>query len=1092
MKRCFVFCTVLSCLAVLTPLRAEAQNPVQITGRVTDGTKPVIAANVFIPALNVGTFTGDDGRYRLVVPAARFTAGQQVVLTVTSIGFQNATRPVTLQPGATVTEDFQLAIDVLKLEGIVATGQGTTRNRTQLGSVVATVTSEDILQSREPNVVAALAGKAPGVNVGSSSGEPGAGAYIQIRGAASIVGGTQPLFIVDGTPIDNSTVNIGTTASIASSNLANQNQVQGVAVPNRAMDINPMDIESIDILKGAAAVAIYGSRAANGVVIIKTKSGVPGTNRASLSTTYTVDKVNAVQTLQRQYGQGFDLTAIGEVGVDPGVVSWGAQLAPGTPTYDHAREMYQTGRRAETNLTLSGGDERTTYYLSAGYMNNRGVIVGDNSQYNRATVRLKASHRVVNDLRIGGNFAYTDSDGEFVQRGSNISGIQLGALRTPPEYNNLPYLDPTTGLHRSYRLPNPTSVTQGRGYDNPFWVAHELPNSSQVGRTFGNLSLDYTPFSWLTLQYLIGADYSSDERLSLFPKSSSDFPTGRLIRGNIVQFIVDQSLVATGTRTFSENVRGSLTMGINLNQQEFRSNLTEGKNLILGTDATDFAVDKVGDEYRYRVRTDGYFATSQVDLLDQLYLTGTIRFDGSSTFGGDDKRFAYPGVSAAWEFTRSDLFAGQTLLDFGKLRASWGRAGRQPPVFSNVSSFTTGTFTDGWVTPNGLESIYRGREGVFSEEDLGNEDIKPEKQTEFETGVDLAFLDRRAGLSVTYFNRKTEDAIIRLPVPPSTGYFQQFRNAAEFENDGWELTLDLNPIRRSNFSWNIAAQWSKSNSCVTNLAGAEHVFLNGFDGGSAVELVAPAGGACYSASGVHFGNDFVRFGRGIKLDSGDSIDALFPNARAGELYIAEDGFPVLDPQFRVVGDPTPDWTASIRSTFTLFNNLRISGLIDIKKGGDMWNGTRGALVYFGTHESTLAWRGAGKDTVFPGSGPGAGDVVKLNWATWGTDKGNSFTGPMAINIEDAGYVKLRDISVSYTFSTGAGILASATPVNSFFDRLGVSSVDVTVSGRNLKTWTDYTGIDPESNLTNQSTGRGIDYFNNPQTRSWVLTFTVNR
>jgi len=1087
----------LQCITALlfVPVTAAAQDPARVLGQVTDATGvPVAAVNVLIEAVNVATYTGDDGRYTLVVPAARFRPGQQVEVTVSSIGYQTARRNVTLQPGATITQDFQIGLDVLRLEGIVATGQGTTRNRTQLGSAVLSVSGSEILQSREPNVVAALAGKAAGVNVTSSAGDPGAGAYIQIRGAASIVGGTQPLFVVDGTPINNSSVNIGTTDEISASNLSNQNQTQGVAVPNRAFDINPNDVESIDILKGAAAVAIYGSRGANGVVIITTKSGVPGTNRVSLSTSYSFDEVTSVQPLQRQYGQGFDLIVEGQPGQeDPGVVSWGLPLAAGTPTFDHAREMFDTGNRAETNLTLSGGNNRTTYYLSAGYMNHQGVIVGDNSAFDRTTVRLKASHKVVEDLRIGGNFAYADSDGEFVQRGSNISGIQLGALRTPPEFNNWPYLDPNTGLHRSYRLPEPTTVTSGRGYDNPFWVAYEMPNTAKVGRTFGNVSLDYTPFAWLTLQYLLGADYSSDERLSLFPKSSSDFPQGRLIRGNIVQFIVDQSVSATGTRVFNEDLRGSLTAGLNLNQQEFRSNLTEGKNLILGTDATDFAVDKVGDEYKYRIRTDGYFATSQLDVFDQLYLTGTLRVDGSSTFGGDDKRFAYPGVSAAWEFTRSDMFADQDVLHFGKLRASWGQSGRQPPVFSNVSSFTTGTFTDGWLTPNGLESIYRGREGVFSETDLGNEEIKPEKQTEFEAGFDLAFLNRRIGLSLTYFTRKTKDAIIELPVPPSTGFFEQFRNAAEFENDGWELTLDVNPVQRPNFSWNIATQWATSSSCVTNLAGAEHVFLNGFSGGNAVELVEPdpSTGECYSASGVHFGSDFVRFGKGINVD-GVAIDQAFTGWSPGDLYVADDGFPILDPQFRVVGDPTPDWTASVRSTFTLFNNLRISGLLDVSQGGDMWNGTKGALVFFGTHEGTLAWRGEGKDTIFLGHGPGAGETVQLNWLTWGTDKGNSFTGPMSISMEDASFVKLRDVSVSYTFTTGEGLLASAAPVSSLLNRVGVSSVDVTLSGRNLKTWTDYTGIDPESNLTNQSLGRGIDYFNNPQTRSWIISLTLNR
>jgi TonB-dependent SusC/RagA subfamily outer membrane receptor len=478
-------------LALLTlPSLASAQEPARVTGRVTDGAgAPIASASVFIQSLNVSVLSTQDGSYTLIVPASRITAGREVQITAQTIGYQAGNATITLRPGETVTRDFQLGLDVLKLEGIVATGQGMTRSRTQLGSVVNTVTSEEIQQSREPNIVSALAGKAPGVVVTSSSGDPGAGAYIQIRGAASVVGGTQPLFIVDGTPIDNTTVNIGTSASISSSNLNNQNQVQGVAASNRGVDLNPNDIETIDILKGAAATAIYGSRAANGVVIITTKSGRPGATRASFSSSLGFDKVTSTQPLQRQYGQGFDLTAVGETGVDPGVVSWGAPIATGTPTYDHANEVYDTGSRVENNLTLSGGSDRTTYYLSLGWLSQDGVIVGP-QDFERKSVRLKGTQKLRDDLTIGGNFAYTDSNGDFVQRGSNISGIQLGALRTPPEFNNLPYLDPTTGLHRSYRNPNPTSATTTRGYDNPFWVANELSNTASVGRSFGNVSLD--------------------------------------------------------------------------------------------------------------------------------------------------------------------------------------------------------------------------------------------------------------------------------------------------------------------------------------------------------------------------------------------------------------------------------------------------------------------------------------------------------------------------------------------------------------------------------------------------------------------------
>jgi hypothetical protein len=745
----------------------------------------------------------------------------------------------------------------------------------------------------------------------------------------------------------------------------------------------------------------------------------------------------------------------------------------------------------ENNLTVSGGNERTTYYLSFGRNDQEGVIVGP-QDFNRTSVRLKGTHFMTDQIQVGGNIAYSAADGHFVQQGSNISGIQLGALRTPPDFNSLPYRDPATGLHRSYRCNESQTVCPGgtsffsetgnRGYDNPFFVANELTNTLDMGRAFGNLSVDYTPTSWLRVSYLLGADYTSDERLALFPKSSSGYNTGALIRTNFVTDIIDSNLTLTASGSFSDNLVGSITVGQNLNQETFRQNLVNGQTLITGAEETDFTVTTIGDEYKYRQRTDGYFATGEVTFADQLTLNATGRLDGSSNFGGDGKRFFYPGAGASWVFTKLSAFDDFSWLDLGKVRLSYGVSGRQPPVFSNVSAYNTGYYVDGWLT-NGLYSIYGGNEGVRSQFRLGNDEIEPERKKEFEAGVDLAFLSGRLNLGITRYDRTTEDAILDVPLAPSTGFTSKYDNVASFENDGWEVTIGANPIKTSNFSWQLDAQWSKNNSCVTDLAGAESVFLNGFTG-STVSLLEPdADGTCHPF-GVFFGGDFVRFGRGINVDGVD-IDAAFPEATAGAIYVAADGRPVFDAQDRIAGDPNPNWLGSLRSTFTLFNNLTVSGLIDVKNGGDVWNGTKGALYNFGTHIDTEPFHGAGQSMTYAEysgaevAGPGVAVATTYNQA-WFTGNGGGFGGPFSQFIEDGGFVKLRDVSVSYSFN------------QPFLKRVGFSTMDVTVSGRNLKTWTDYTGIDPESNLTQQSTGRGLDYFNNPQTRSWVLSVNLSR
>jgi len=1057
---------LLPAVAGLAVLPSAALAQATITGSVRGAAgEPLAGVEVVVPSLQLAApETGPDGRYELLVPAARLAGPMTVVLTARRIGYKVATVNLDIAPGAALTQDFTLASDPFLLERVVVTGQGLSESRKRLGVTISSVDAQEIEYSRETNVVAALAGKAPNVEVTKSAGDPGSGTYIRIRGSKSVLGGTQPLIVVDGQPINNDSHTIeGSTA--------------GTAYANRGVDLNPDDVASIEILKGPTAGAIYGSRATNGVVLITTKSGQRNSSRVTMSTSAGFDEVNKGVPLQQQFRLGTDQAAVGGTGNNPaGVRAWGTPLNSGEPAYDHWGELFRTGSTFDNSLQFSGGTDRTTYFLSLGYLKQEGVIRG-NSAYQRIAARLKGSHDFASNLTVSGNVAYTSGNGDLVQTGSNISGLLLGGLRTPPEFNNLPYLDPVTGLHRSYRTPNPTSLSQSRGFDNPFWIANEILNTTEVDRVFGNVKAEYRPVPWLNLSYMLGADIANDQRLTQFPKSSSDFPTGRLVRAELVDKTWDQSILATVERQLNPNIGLSVTAGHNLNQTEFRRYQVNGQNLIFGTDQLDFTIDRIPNEFTSRVRTDGFFVQTNVDLYDQVFISGALRYDGSNTFGGDvdtatgkreTRRFLYPKASVAWDFSRYAEF-----FDFAKLRAAYGQAGKQPPIYSNVSAFGTGTFTDGWLTPNGLESIYNGYDGVFSEGTLGNAAIEPEKTSEVEVGTDLTFLDSKVSLGLTYYRSKTTSAILNLPIPPTTGYSQVSANGAAWRNWGWELTLDVLPVQKRNVAWKIGAQWARNRSMVDQLLGAQEIGLNGFTG-SAASIVQ---GQPFP---VFFGNDFIRFGRG-SIVGGVDIDVAYPTARPGELYIAADGFPRMDPQERVLGDLSPDWTGSIRNTVTIMNKVRVSALLDIKAGGRTWNGTKGALVSYGTHAVTIPWHGAGQETVFPGTGPGAGDTVMLNWATWGQNGlGSGFNGPSSLYLEPSGFVKLRDVSVAFTVDSP------------WLGQFGFGSMDVTLSGRNLVTWTDYTGIDPEANLTGQTTGRGLDYFNHPQTRSFVVSLTLHR
>ena len=1079
--------------ALVLPAVAQAQ--ATISGRVTaEGGNPVVGASVFLEGLQIGAQTTDDGRYNILVPAARAT-GQAAALSVRSIGYRPISQPVTLTPGATITRDFTLAVNPLRLGEVVVTGAGTESTRERLGSVINSVDSSLIRRSSEPqNVVAALAGKAPNVDIRTQSGEPGASASIKIRGATSVFGQNQPMFVVDGQPIDNTTVS-------TQQGPADFPGTGGTVTSNRAADINPNDIESVDILKGAAASAIYGARAANGVVLITTKKGRPGQTRYSLQSSTNFDEIVETMPLQRTYGLGTQGNLVTCTALDcasPQIASWGAALS-GVPTYDHSGEIYDTGMTFDNNLTVSGGSDRTTFYLSGGLTNQAGVIVGPNNRYDRTTVRLKATHALRQNFTLGGNFSYIDARGKYVQQGSNTAGLLLGALRTPPEFNNRQYLGEFSGLHRSYRFPNPSSnsLRLNRGFDNPFFALNNPGNNNELGRFIGNVNLDYTPIPALTFRYTLGSDYYNDQRLEALPLTTGGAPEGKVTRFDQNNLQIDHNLVGTLRHTFSPSVNASLTLGQNLNSRRYRSTWAQGLQLNSPEPlALQNTVNvQVPLEYRTLRHIEAYFAQAELNLFDQIFLNAGVRNDGFSTFGVNNRRAWYPKAQVAWAFTNALGITDQRgLLSFGKLRASYGETGREPPVYSTNPVVTTGTQFGGGYGDfiNASQSGQGGATSIFT---ARNPDLKPERNRELELGADFGFLDQRLDLGFTWYDKRSTDVILNVPVNPAViGAGAIFDNAAEITNQGIELTLNARPVTTPTFAWELGLQFGRNNGNVKSLAGAEFVTYNneGFTGaiGSSTVGYAP---------GVVRGDDFIRCGRGLQanLDSDPELEDIDAACGAGfapgAVFIAAEGYPIADPTDRVVADPNPDWTAGINTSIRLFNRIRVSGLLDIRQGGQMWNGTRAALYRYGTHRDTEIRNRTGatisdvpgfRDAFKDVAGPGVGEVIfntPVDWQGWFTGDGG-VNGPTAGFVEDISYVKLREISLSYSLDQPW-----------VRDRLGLSGVDIRLAGRNLVTWSDYRGLDPEASLGgSEYLTQGVDYFNGPLTRSFIISIGLNR
>ena len=1016
---------------------------------------------------------------------------------------------------------------------VTALGLETSRDR--LGTAQSTVQGQALVRSGETSPITALSGKAPGVLITRSSGDPGASANIQIRGASTITGNLQPLIVVDGIPISNSSIGDntpGTTSNIVSGGGgAAANQIGGVVQQSRLNDINPDDIASMEVLRGAAAAALWGTRAANGVLVITTKKGRNADKlNFSYRTTYGIDEINRVPELQQRFGQGIN----GRF-AQGNARSWGDRIAdrpggpdavittPGDPgylgfitfpdgtrryaipagtaanphggknsrdTYDHSDEVFKRGYTWDNIATLSGGDQRSNFYLSLGNTHTRGIAL-NNSDNDRTTFRINVDRQLSPKFKAGVNSTYARTFSNRVQQGSNTSGIFLGGLRTPPDFNNAyyrgDYTDPDGNIfpRRQSSFRNPLGSTTNPVFDNPFWTIENVRDQTLVQRFIGSLELTYDPTNWLNIINRTGVDTYTDRRSAVFPIGSGQAPTGQISQSTIQETQVNNDLIARATYDFSESVGTTLLLGTNIN-------VRRGDQV--GANATNFInpfsppqLDNTLADSRQpfnlllEQRTAAAYAQLDFSLFDHLFLSGTGRVETASTFGPEtNSTFFFPAATLAWQFTKLAPLADNRILSFGKARLAYGSVGVQPIPYLTRTYYTpadANVVTDGWDTS--LDAANYG--GGFVRSNVqGNPEIKPERKTELEGGVDLRFFQDRISLGITAYANRTTDAILTVPVAGSTGFVSTSANAAEIENRGLELSLNADIIKQPNgFGWNIAPNFSRNRNEVTDLSGAESIFLNGFTGTSSRAVRGYQLGALWGS----------RWAR---------------NAEDGGYVFDANGFPTQATTEGVIGDPNPKWRGGLGNTFS-YKGLSLNVFIDHVNTVDVWNGTKGALYSYGTsrdtetettvsaddaatlrlwNSQTVAERyqpNADGTYTFRGSITdfGAGRVV-LDEQWYRNGLGNGFTGPAEQFVERVSYTRLREVTLSYTLNAAW-----------FKERTRLQSVDVSLTGRNLALWTDYTGVDPETNLTGVSNGRGLEYFNNPSTRSYIFSIRFN-
>jgi TonB-linked SusC/RagA family outer membrane protein len=1088
---------------------ARAQGAVTVTGLVRTGEgAPLSDVSIEVRPLQAGGITRADGRYNIVIPAARQAGGRQVTVFARRLGYRSESRTVTLPNGGSLTVDLTLVTNPLQLGEVVVTGAGTASTTERLGTERKSVDSTSIRRSNEVNLVTALAGKAANVNVQQTSGEAGSGARVQIRGVRSLgvvgAGGNlvsangQPLFVIDGTPVNNSTAITGSAVSSTSA-------------PNRAGDINPEDIESIEILSGPSASAIYGTLAGNGVVLITTKRAKGGATTYSLRSNTSFDNLNRDLPFQQQYGIGTGgQTPTAVANNTPGAVigtgfgAWGPQLAAGTPTFDHSRLIFSQGRTFDNTLQTQGGNERTSFLLSGGLLRQDGYFVSNRDYYNRYTARFNGSHRATDALQFLANVSYARTQANLFGRGNNTNGLFLPSLRTPPEFDNRQYLT-AEGIHRSFRRPNPTAQqrrTSLSPWDNPFYVLNESENPQQVDRVFGNTGFNWSPLNWLRVNYTLGADFAADDRLEGRPDQSGGLAPAAgpaVTRWQFNDRIIDHNLTATAERQWNTNLRTSLLVGQNINQQSRRQIFTQGNGLVAPRPlrlANTVSLDpSQTTDAETRQRLESYFGQVQVDFLRQIFLTASVRNDGSSTFGVDNNRVWYPQGSLAWSFTEGRSIPG---VSFGKVRVAYGESGNLPSVYltQNIYLGQSSPFLD-FNPGSQLVPALNGFGGLYTSLLQRNPRLRPERTGEFSTGADLAFFKNRVDAGVTYYVQQGRDIIIpNFALSPSTGFTTAVLNSVRMRNIGLEVQASARLIETRDWRVELGGNYAFNRNRVQSLGDTSVKFVPVGSSFIGRQTNAEIG----NPLGVIRGSDFARcrYGEATNVVSTVDINAVCRAAGApeGAMYLGANGRPLVDQTFRNLGNPQPNYTAGLRSNVS-FRGLSLGAFVDIRNGGTIQNMTKGSLYQQGTHGDTRL-RGTavtfGRDFKIAGVGPAnypvvgpgvdpatnAGRPTTLDEA-WFTGAGG-IGGAASQFQEDAGFVRLREVSLGLNLNQPWVVR-----------RTGFRSVDLRLSGRNLGLFTNYTGYDPETSLSGGSViTQGFDWFNPPTSRSVVLTVGLNR
>jgi TonB-linked SusC/RagA family outer membrane protein len=1017
-----IFPLILLCL-----LSGWSYAQVHIAGQVLNksGT-PVESASVLIRDTKFGTSTDNTGAYSLT---ADLKPGKYV-LEFSGVGFRLQTVNLTIGAAASYTANTTLSDDVKGLDEVVVTGTSAGTTRRQLGSYISTVKADDLTKGSTGNVLAALQGKTAGAQITQNSGDPAGGISVKLRGISTISGSTEPLYIIDGVIIDNSTNRVtNTDPTYAGANFI------GNVGQSRIVDINPADIERVEVLNGAAAAAIYGSRANAGVVQIFTKRGSAGAPQVSFSTSVSVNK------LRKQLDVNESPTKFGgspDVNTQSLITAPLATNTTAVQRYNYQDYIFRTGIGTDNTVAVSGGKDKTKYYTSASYFYNQGIV--RNTDFNRFSYRVNLD-QVLNkwaSFNASLNYIY-DKSNEKPDGNSFYS--PMNSVTIIGNYYNIRQRD---------ALGNLLAVGE-RGRVNPVSVIEDFKQKEQTSRVIAGAGLKLTPLKDLTISYQMGIDNYSQDGTTFLPPFAYNVslafygggptldPTqnGYASAGNDNSFQINHDLNATYNLRLSDNLSSVTQVGYSLQYSKNHYSLQQGRGLPPFVQTVSGASTAMtGADQRTEVSISGEFIQQNFKYRNQLFLTGALRLDGSSVFGDNERNQVYSKLSGSYVISGTDYWDKMGVSKWWnlfKIRAAYGESGNLTgiPAYGRFNTYNAAAFVG--------SSSFEGSTTYV------NPGVKPERQKELEIGTDMSFANDRVGLTFNWYHKKVEDLLISRLIAPTNGFSSLLDNIGSLQNNGYEVVLNLAPVRNKTFSWDMTAIYNHNTNKALNIG--QSLILYNTNGGAPVAII---GG---QPIGVFYGTFFATNADGSQLKTPAGIPTIESGVQTGPLTYTTQrnlatGLPAGTNLQKIIGNPNPKYTATWTNDFR-YNKIGLHVQLDAVQGVNVFNAD------FRTRQGVDNGKVAEAEDL--GKLPRGYIVGVYNSQQWRIDNGN--------------FVKLREVSLSYM----VGKLK------------GFSELSISLGGRNLISWDKYKGYDPEVNAGGQSTLlRGIDFGTVPIPRTFSL------